>query len=144
MSKNLMPQIAEMLGIELGEEFKVEGDKDFEQKTFYLTARGLKVKLAQCPEKEIPAMAVLDSLLFGDTKIIKLPWKPKKDHVYYSFYVDWKDDGENYMWKVTKYFWTDSFLDFAAFKAGWVFRTREEAKAALPSVAKESGMKYEL
>lgn len=85
MSKNLMPQIAEMLGIELGEEFKVEGDKDFEQKTFYLTTRGLKVKLDQCPKKEIPAMAVLDSLLFGDTKIIKLPWKPKMDERYWTF-----------------------------------------------------------
>lgn len=92
----------------------------------------------------VSAANALVALVIGKLEITKLPWKPKKDHVYYSFYVDWKDDGENYMWKVTKYFWTDSFLDFAAFKAGWVFRTREEAKAALPSVAKESGMKYEL
>ena len=135
MSKNLMPQIAEMLGIELGEEFKVEGDKDFEQKTFYLTARGLKVKLAQCPEKKIPAMAVLDSLLFGDTKIIKLPWKPKEGDVFYSFALR----GE---WVVRLYRWTGSPCNCALLDKGWVYRTRAEAEAALPAVAAELGVEF--
>lgn len=137
MSKNLMPQIAEMLGIELGEEFKVEGDKAFEQKTFYLTARGLKVKLDQCPEKEIPAMAVLDSLLFGDTKIIKLPWKPKHKDKYWTFYIN-NHDKLDTDWNI----WTEEVAELARLKAGWVYRTRAEAEAALPAVAAELGVEF--
>lgn len=139
MAKNLIPEIAKMLGVELGEEFQI---KNFDGLTYKFNLDGLSAT----PDNRtyVSAANALVALVIGKLEITKLPWKPKKDHVYYSFYVDWKDDGENYMWKVTKYFWTDSFLDFAAFKAGWVFRTREEAKAALPSVAKESGMKYEL
>lgn len=136
MSKNLMPQIAEMLGIELGEEFKVEGDKYFEQKTFYLTARGLKGKLDQCPEKEIPAMAVLDSLLFGDTKIIKLPWKPKERDIFYSF------DFTYGKWGVKSDMWAGAPCDYALLGKGWVYRTRAEAEAALPAVAAELGVEF--
>jgi len=142
MSKNLMPQIAEMLGIELGEEFKVEGDKDFEQKTFYLTARGLKVKLDQCPEKEIPAMAVLDSLLFGDTEIIKMPWKPKVGGQYYSFGGRFLRDPT--VWIVVDVIWQGLAYDVAMFDKGWVYKSKEEAKAALPKVAAEMGVDYEL
>ena len=142
MSKNLMPQIAEMLGIELGEEFKVEGDKDFEQKTFYLTARGLKVKLDQCPEKEIPAMAVLDSLLFGDTEIIKMPWKPKVGGQYYSFGGRFLRDPT--VWIVVDIIWQGLAYDVAMFDKGWVYKSKEEAKAALPKVAAEMGVDYEL
>ena len=142
MSKNLMPQIAEMLGIELGEEFKVEGDKDFEQKTFYLTARGLKVKLDQCPEKEIPAMAVLDSLLFGDTEIIKMPWKPKVGGQYYSFGGRFLRDPT--VWIVIDVIWQGLAYDVAMFDKGWVYKSKEEAKAALPKVAAEMGVDYEL
>lgn len=139
MAENLIPKIAHLLGVELGEEFQI---KNFDGLTYKFNLDGLSAT----PDNRtcVSAANALVALVIGKLEITKLPWKPKKDHVYYSFYVDWKDDGENYMWKVTKYFWTDSFLDFAAFKAGWVFRTREEAKAALPSVAKESGMKYEL
>lgn len=140
MSKNLMPQIAEMLGIELGEEFKVEGDKDFEQKTFYLTARGLKVKLDQCPKKEIPAMAVLDSLLFGDTKIIKLPWKPKQDETFYTFGIHATET----KWVVVSVKWWDNVKNLALYKIGWIYRSQAEAEAALPAVAAEMGVRYEL
>lgn len=139
MAENLIPKIAHLLGVELGEEFQI---KNFDGLTYKFNLDGLSAT----PDNRtyVSAANALVALVIGKLEITKLPWKPKKDHVYYSFYVDWKDDGENYMWKVAKYFWTDSFLDFAAFKAGWVFRTREEAKAALPSVAKETGMKYEL
>lgn len=140
MAKNLIPEIAKMLGVELGEEFKVAGDKDFEQKTFYLTARGLKVKLDQCPEKEIPAMAVLDSLLFGDTEIIKLPWKPQYDQPYWTF--RWIANKNRL--DVWQNVWFNSVEEVALLKAGWVFRTREEAQDAQPKVEEEFIAKYGL
>lgn len=145
MSKNLMPQIAEMLGIELGEEFKVEGDKDFEQKTFYLTARGLKVKLDQCPEKEIPAMAVLDSLLFGDTEIIKMPWKPKVGENYWTFaMLDNDATSDKSTWSIGPSVWFAHPVDWALLDKGWVYRTEKAAEAALPAVATAMNVEYKI
>lgn len=140
MSKNLIPQIAQMLGVELGEEFRIKGDKDFEHKTFYLTIRGLKAKLDQYPKKELPAMAALDSLLFGDTEIIKLSWKPKKGEKYWGFWYSSLNDA----WLVLLYTWGNNPADFALYKAGWVYRSKKEAEAALPKVAAETGVKYKL
>ena len=40
MSKNLIPQIAKMLGVELGEAFKVKGD---DETTYIFTDDGLKL-----------------------------------------------------------------------------------------------------
>lgn len=140
MSKNLIPEICKMLGVELGEEFKIKGDKDFEQKTFYLTVRGLKAKLDQYPNKELPAMAALDSLLFGDTEIIKLPWKPTLDERYWTFTV--RDCLGT--WIVRPEIWGNYPIDIAMLDKGWVYRTRAEAQAALPKVAAEMGVDYEL
>lgn len=141
MSKNLIPEICKMLGVELGEEFKINGDEDFKQKTFYLTERGLKAKLDKHPEKEIPAMAALDSLLFGDTEIVKLPWKPKEGQTVYSFYSV-RLDG---VLEVADFIWVNDIITYQALvKAGWVFPTREEAETALPTVAAELGVEYEL
>ncbi len=138
MAKNLISDIAQMLGVELGEEFKIKGDKDFEQKTFYFTVRGLKAKLDKYPNKELPAMAALDSLLFGDAEIIKLPWKPKKGEGYYTFSTS---AGK---WMIWGQRWTNHPVDLALLAKGWVYRTRAEAEAALPKVAAEMGVEYEL
>lgn len=40
MSKNLIPEIAEMLGVKIGEEFKVKGDNEL---TYQVTDDGLKL-----------------------------------------------------------------------------------------------------
>lgn len=43
MGKNLIPEIAKMLGVEVGEEFKVKGDGEL---TYIFTDDGLKVTFA--------------------------------------------------------------------------------------------------
>ncbi|WP_337563246.1 hypothetical protein [Phascolarctobacterium succinatutens] len=40
--------------------------------------------------------------------------------------------------------WDNSVIDVALHKVGWVYRTQEEAKSALPKVAKELGVEYKL
>ena len=134
MSKNLIPQIAEMLGIELGEEFKVGNNSV----RFWFDLDGLH------SEECVTADYTLYHLVCGNCQIIKLPWKPKYDDVFYTFLLDFKDDGDGYVWKVAECFWDDSPVDFAFLKAGWAFRTRAEAEATLPNVAKELGVEYEL
>lgn len=133
MAKNLLPEIAKMLGVELGEEFKAEGDN----RTYWFDLDGLHSG-EYVAEDEDDAM--LHDLLCGEVEIIKIPWKPKLNERYWTF-MSSLEGGKLY---VLNYMWDNSVIDVALHKVGWVFRTREEAQAALPSVAKELGVEYKL
>lgn len=133
---NLMPQIAKMLGVELGEEFEVKGYKG-------LTYKFIIDELIVCNDNNtetayISANMTLISLIRGEKEIVKLPWKPKAGDEYYSFGYARKG------WFVRKGQWTNHPVDFAFLDKGWVYRTRAEAEAALPKVAAEIGAEYEL
>ena len=136
MAKNLIPEIDRMLGVELGEEFKVEGVAD---KTYKFIIDELIV----CGEKNanhgyVSANMMLVSLAKGDANLIKLPWKPKKGDAYYTFEVF------RGKWVVRSLWWTGAPCTYALLDKGWVFRTKEEAEDALPKVAAEMGVEYEL
>ena len=138
MAKNLIPEIARMLGVDIGEEFKVEGVAD---KTYKFIIDELIV----CGEKNanhgyVSANMMLVSLAKGDANLIKLPWKPKKGEGYWTFNVFFGSG----KWAVALFAWGDEVFDKAVLKVGWVYRTREEAEAALPKVAAEMGVEYEL
>ncbi len=139
MAKNLIPDIAKMLGVELGEEFKVKGDDKFTYKftdnELILILHGNDLKLAVGA-----ARIALGSLLNGESEIVKIPWKPDLNERYWTF-MSSLEGGKLY---VLNYMWDNSVIDVALHKAGWVYRTWEEAQAALPSVAKELGVEYKL
>nr|DAE34246.1 MAG TPA: hypothetical protein [Caudoviricetes sp.] len=138
MSKNLIPQIAHMLGVELGEEFKIGGYDDSNTRTYKFTAQGLRVKLVEHPEAtEFNALAALNSLLVGDIEIVKLPWKPKMDERYWTFGL-----GVDGKWIVIARRWEGYPCEFLLVDKGWAYRREKEAKAALPSVAKELGVEF--
>ena len=134
MSKNLIPEIAKMLGVELGEEFKI---KDYEL-TLTITDKGLMAADDSSETGWTPANALFVVLLNGDAEIVKIPWKPKMYEEYWTF------RSIQLKWNVTSYRWQSSPDDVATFKVGWVYRTREEAETALPAVAKEIGVEYKL
>ena len=147
MNKNIMSQIAQMLGVEMEEEFKV--DIATEGEIFRITENGLELKKPESSSssfgdtnlqvwKTIPTSFV--KLLTGEAKIVKLPFIPKQGDVYWSFYRSTITD----KWLVTSITWTNSVTDIAKFKVGWCYRTEREAKAALPEIAKEQGVEYEL
>lgn len=138
MAKNLIPEIAKLLGVELGEEFKVKGDDEL---TYIFTDDGLKVTFAggiEIAQTSINSDFV--ALVMGKDEIIKIPWKPKKGGKYWTFNVFF----ESGKWFTASFVWGDEVFDNAVFKVGWVYRTREEAQAALPKVAAELGVEYEL
>ena len=138
MAKNLIPEIARMLGVEIGEEFKVEG---YDELTYRFAGDGLKLTYDNNIElSDIACKAAFAALLNGKDEIVKLPWKPKKGEKYWGFLYSQRNDA----WLLCLYTWGNTPEDFSFYKAGWVFRTREEAKAALPAVAKEMGVEYEL
>ena len=140
MAKNLIPEICKMLGVELGEEFKVEGVAD---KTYKFIIDELIV----CGEKNanhgyVSANMMLVSLAKGDIEIVKLPWKPKKGETYYTFVLMVVLMGDK--WVVRSSRWGGLPNEYALLDKGWVYRTCKEAQAALPKVAAEMGVEYEL
>lgn len=138
MAKNLIPQIAKMLGVELGEEFKIK-DKHGEfvsDKTYKFSENALMYFHQEDDNiYRIVSRTTLCSLLNGNYEVVKLPWKPKEGEKYWGFWYSSLNDA----WIVLLYTWGNNPADFAFYKAGWVYRTKEEAQAALPKVAAELG-----
>lgn len=136
MAKNLIPQIAQMLGVEIGEEFKVKGD---DETTYIFTDDGLKLTYdGGIGIVEISSDVAFVDLVNGKDEIIKLPWQPKKGDVYFTF----GRLGDK--WVVRSLWWGGFPEEYALLDKGWVYRSEKEAQAALPSVAKELGVEYKL
>ena len=135
MSKNLIPEICKLLGVELGEEFKIDTCGD---DIFQITESGLWMKKSANKNEWVEKQFKFAMLCKGDGEVVKLPWKPKAGDEYYSFGCARKE------WFVRNQQWTNHPLDLALLDKGWVYRSKEEAKAALPKVAKEMGVEYKL
>lgn len=135
MAKNLIPQIAKMLGVELGEEFKVVYKVGFEIICNF-TKEGVFVHEEGCSGKHDKEL--LADIICGKAEIVKLPWKPKKGDGYYTFEIF------RGKWVVRSLWWTGAPCNYALLDKGWVFRTKEEAEDALTKVAAEMGVEYEI
>lgn len=118
MAKNYMPEIAKMLGVEVGEIFKMTDYNSL----YRFTERGLEFKgtAGWCLSERI------EWLLTGRNEILKLPWQPRYDEKYYK-------PSENFSYAVAM-FWHNRPWDFAYKETGMVFRTKEECEAALPNM----------
>lgn len=156
MAKNLIPEIAKMLGVELGEEFKVKDNTGTLDsialnsvyafiKQGYLEELRLTVSTGEARPLYMPprplepiSLKVFELLCRGKCEIIKLPWNPKKGERYYTFVP--RSNDEKLI--VTSTLWENDVADNVLLKAGWVFKTEEEAQKALPIVAKEIGVNY--
>lgn len=137
MSKNLIPQIAQMLGVELGEGFKIKGEDEL--MTYRLNSDGLQVTYGDGIELSyISTNSAFVALVNGTDEIVKLPWKPKEGESYWTFILYDCDIRLG----IEPRKWTNDMFDFAFLKAGWIYRTCEEAEAALPAVAAEIGVEY--
>lgn len=105
---NQMNEVARMLGVELNEEFMVNGTK------FKLTLNGLTRN-----NDETLYCHILTSLLTGELELRRKPWKPIKGEIYY--YVT----EEGLMWSED---WVDDDIDLMRYKLGNCYRTKEEAE----------------
>lgn len=135
MAKNLIPEIAKMLGVELNEEFKIKGREGV---IYKFIVDGLIVSDDDAEKVYTTANMPLIDLVRGDIEVVKLPWKPKKGDVYSTF----GRLGDK--WVVRSLWWGGFPEEYALLDNGWVYRSEKEAQAALPSVAKELGVEYEL
>ena len=136
MRKNIIPEIAKLLDLELGEEFKIKGAADW--MLFHFEERGLRVRNV---DEKVELSDGVDGTLFerllgGYLEVIKLPWKPCYRQKYWTFGLK---DG---IWVVVPREWEDYPAEYLLFKAGWIYRTEKEACAALPGVAKEMDVEF--
>ena len=116
MNKNYMSKVAEMLGVELGEEFNLV-DKDGKPSAYnpYHIEEG---GFIDCTGDDDAGF--LAALLTGDFEIVRKPWKPKDGDEYY--YID----VFGHAIKIS-YVRNDN-SDCMKLRMGNCFRTREEAE----------------
>lgn len=114
---NIIPKIAELLGVEIGEEFEVENDVCLHR----FTENGLEYRVCGVWS----ACARLNLILNGTEKIIKLPFEPKEGEKYWTVY--WKGIGD--MPCAVYETWRGDSCDFANKVSGNCFRTEAEAEA---------------
>lgn len=147
MAKNLIPEIAKMLGVELGEVFTLKG---YEHDEYRISEKyGLAHRHRTFRQEWQTAEMMFRDLIYGRAEIVKLPWKPKKSDEVYTFSFTTHEYNSRFcphkgVWYVTKWNWTGFPWQIAALDKGWVFRTKQEAEAALPAVATAIGVEYKL
>ena len=118
MSKGYMAKVAETLGVEIGEVFKIDSKPHC---LFRFTHKCLQVSVT--PGRWLMGSDdYLRGFLNGSLLIRKLFWKPKKRETYYCPNIFGMD-----LYDVIV--WDDGIVDKEFYIRGLVFKTKEEAIA---------------
>ena len=131
---NYYKQIAEMLGLELEQEFVIT-DLDGKRKdtiTYKFTEDGL---FSKANNLSVKVTLILDLLLTGKYKAVPKPWKPKKGDEY------WRCSSIRGF--VSSAIWLDDVIDLCGWKSGNCFRTEEEAKTKGKEIMEKLVKEYE-
>ena len=123
MSKNYMPEVAKMLGLEIGEEFDIlyKDGTATELGPFKFTNE----TILDCDGDELQCWR-LCCLLTGDYTIQKRPWRPKYDDEYWIVFTN-----GNVGWQ---YFRKGHTGHLANLNMGNCFPSEEAAKVAVPEM----------
>ena len=120
MTKNLMPEVAALLGVEIGEEFIIENAD--RKETVVLALDGFHV--IQPNDVLGPDHGkLLSKVLQGLYEVKEKPWVPKHGEMYYILNTG--------ALIVESYSWGNSTFDLAVKSLGIIHRTKEEAEAHL-------------
>ncbi|ALU14524.1 hypothetical protein ACH52_1744 [Eubacterium limosum] len=124
MGKNYMPEVARMLGVEIGEEFDViyETGQKSDWGPYKITRDGLVDESGNWTLHG----TTLVNLLTGEYTLQKRPWRPKDKEQYWYVNTDGKVDP-------TTLYVTSSY-DLALLNMGNCFPTKEAAEAAVPEM----------
>lgn len=132
---NYYKQIAEMLGVELGEEFSLKGSYtgEINRPRYKITQEeGLMYSIGS---KEWKKSIILLSIIDGAYSIVKLPWKPKKDERYWYY-------SKTFNYAIPRK-WIDENYALCLWKCGNCFKTEEEANAKGKEIMKAIQKEYE-
>ena len=123
---NHMAEVAKLLGVELGESFKITSDTEGDYHNYYRFTENNCLEMSDdgIEWKMTTAAALLKYILMGDIRIIKLPWKPRKGEKYYIPYISTQQKGMH-----VTYYWNNDDIDIEHYRMGLVCKTQEEAIA---------------
>lgn len=122
MSKNCMPEVAKMLGLEIGEEFGIlVNEMEMLVHGPYKIIDNAIVDYVGCKTKNL-----LYGLLTGEYTLQKRPWRPKYDDEYWIVFTNGNVG--------CRYFRKDNTVHLANLNMGNCFPTEEAAKAAVPEM----------
>lgn len=131
---NYYKQIAEMLGLELGQEFRIIGshEKTIDDALFEITEDGLFSKANNLSGK---VTLMLDLLLSGKYKAVPKPWKLEvgKQYFYYSVSLN----------RATTRKWCNGNYDLLLWKFGNCFKTEKEANEKGKEIMEQIKEEYE-
>ena len=116
MAKNLMPEVAKLLGVELEEKFIIENKKRKMQAVLY--ADRLHNSTGYCLGG--PNSYLLQDVLCGLYEVKELPWEPQKGDIVFYLNTTRKLIG--------RYDWRGDTWDLALKALGVVYRTQAEAE----------------
>lgn len=134
---NYYKQFAEMLGLELEQEFLLTDDDGNikGELTYKFTEDGLLYKSPTLVKWSKSSSGTIVRLLNGDYKTVPKPWKPDKYEAYW-YYVIFKKVS---IWKT----WCFDGNDLCRWKAGNCFKTREEAETKGKEIMEQIQNEYE-
>ena len=118
MNKNIMPEIATLLGVEIGEEFIIQNAD--RKETVVLAMDGFHViqpNYAVGPDHG----KLLSKVLQGLYEVNKVPWEPQYGEVYY-----WPSTIRQEV-RIEYFNWRGDAFDLAMKALGMVYKTKKEA-----------------
>lgn len=133
---NYYKQIAEMLGVELEEEFKLKPsclEKPWNC-LYRFSKDGLENKYSDLSWVKCEK-GTIDNILIGQTEVIKIPWKPEKWEPYWYYSVGLKEANFTQ--------WEDKLWDLLYWKVGNFFKTKEEAETKGKEIIEQIYKEYE-
>ena len=134
---NLIPEIAKMLGVEIGEEFKLNWNGVEQNGIYRFTDYRFQSKFKN--EDDWNDCSVLTELCNGEITIIKIPFEPKNGDRYFRIFIH--SDGDINVCSDT---WMDWTTDYMCKCCGNCFRTESEAeKHKFEIYEKLTGKKWE-
>ena len=135
---NLIPKICELLGVEIGEEFRIKDESGIDEDLYHFTDCGFAYyDQAMCEWQE--SLRHVD-LINGTAKIVKLPFEPKEGEIYWS--VAWNE--KEHLMVACNLCWISNDRCYADTYCGNCFRTEAEAEREMYNIyEKLTGKKWE-
>lgn len=132
MTKNIIPEIAKLLGVNIREQFRLSYN-GVENIGLRICIDESRI-LARPDNDKICAWDTLDAhiiegMLSGEYTVKRELWKPECGETYWTY--------TNKCWLILSVDWIGWTSDFIRLKSGCVFRTKEEAIEARPRIYKE-------
>ena len=125
MSKNYMAEVAKLLGVELGESFKITSDTQGDYQNYYRFTENncFETSYDGVEWKMTTAAVLLKHILMGDIRIVKLPWKPQRGKRYYIPFISTQHER-----MYVSYYWANDDINIEHYRMGIVFKTWREAR----------------